>query len=78
MNNLQITPEQCDRNFLIRVYPALPGRTGNNSILSYNTARALIGNEKLWQTKLGKAWDAGEDKYVFKLRRGLKFELVAK
>lgn len=72
-----ITPEFVYRNFIIRVYPALPGRKGNNSILSYATAVELIG-EELLNKNIEKAWERGEDKFTFKLRRGLKFDLAAK
>jgi hypothetical protein len=63
-------------NFIIRVYPSLTG-LGNNSILSYNTLVDLIG-EDLADKNIRKAWDSGLDKFTFKLRRGVKIELVAK
>ena len=74
----EITPEFVNRNFIIRVYPALEGKKGNNSILSYSTAADLIANEELFHKNIEKAWDRGQDKFTFKLRRGLRFDLVAK
>lgn len=72
-----MSPEIVNRNAFIRVYPALPGQKGNNSILSYNQVIDLIG-EDLFHKNWKKFWDRGDDQFEFKLRRGLRFQIVAK
>jgi len=66
-----------NQNAIIRVYPALPGRSGNNSILSYNAIVELIG-EDLFEKNFSKFWSRGLDKFEFRLRRGLRVQIVAK
>lgn len=68
---------RINKEFLIRIYPALPGRRGNNSILSSRIAEEIVGPE-LWTKNVEKALERGVDKFAFKLRRGLKIELVTK
>lgn len=68
---------QINREFIIRIYPALPGRRGNNSILSSRIAEEIVGPE-LWEKNVEKALERGTDKFTFKLRRGLKIELASK
>lgn len=67
---------EINREYIIRVYPSLNGKS-NNSILSAKTFKDLVGDD-LALKHIEKATERGQDKYVFKLRRGLRFELVVK
>lgn len=72
-----MTAKTVNRNAIIRVYPALPGRKGNNSILSYQTCIDLIGKD-LFEKNWKKFWEGGHQVFTFKQYGGSRFQFASK
>lgn len=65
-----LTRKQATKDILIRFYPDSSKRT-QHTLKTVNTIRTEIG-DAFTQKFVDKFWESGEQKMVFKLRRGIE------
>ncbi|WP_299431532.1 hypothetical protein [uncultured Aquimarina sp.] len=66
---------EINKHFVIRV---LDNHTGNRTLRGAGQYGKLLGDENLKTKHFKKVLEGVEDKYTFKLRRGLTIKFVAK
>ena len=65
-----LTPKQATKDILIRFYPDSSKRT-QHTLKTVNTLRNEIG-DAFTEKFVDKLWESGEQKMIFKLRRGIE------
>ena len=72
MQNLPITEQQLNRNYLIRYYPNSQDRNGHQ-LISTPTMVGLIDDDKVLNGVLTRVDSSPNNKTVVRLRRGIEF-----
>jgi len=65
-----LTQKQATRDILVRYYPDASKRT-QHTLKTVNTIRTIIG-DGFTEKFVDKFWESGEQKMIFKLRRGIE------
>lgn len=68
---------RVNSDFIIRVYPALKGKKGTNSLITSKILVGLLG-QQLAQDTINRAYISGLDTFSKKFRRGIRIEFTGR